>query len=119
MKIKILIMTIILAVFSVTTALASTWQIDKDHAEIRFEINHILTTTSGYFKNFKGDMVFDPFLGSGTSSVVAKKLERSYLGVELDKTFACLAEKRIKFADKEKSIQGYKDNLFWERNSSI
>lgn len=65
----------------------------------------------------EGDFVFDPFLGSGTTSVVAKKLNRKYLGIELDKTFACLAEKRLSLADEDKSIQGYFDGVFWERNS--
>lgn len=65
----------------------------------------------------KGDLVFDPFLGSGTSSVVAKKLGRKYLGVEIDKTYACLTEKRLHLADANKSIQGYDFETFWERNT--
>jgi len=65
----------------------------------------------------KGDTVFDPFLGSGTSSVVAKKLGRKYVGVEMDKYYACLAEKRLEEADSKSIIQGYKDGVFWERNS--
>lgn len=65
----------------------------------------------------KGDFVFDPFLGSGTTSVVAYKLGRQYLGVELDKKYALLAEKRIDKADQDKSIQGYYEGVFWERNS--
>ncbi len=67
----------------------------------------------------KNDLVFDPFLGSGTSSVVAKKLKRNYLGIEIDETFACIAEKRLALADMDKSIQGYSDEVFWERNSLI
>ncbi|MCF8267172.1 MAG: site-specific DNA-methyltransferase [Ignavibacteriales bacterium] len=63
------------------------------------------------------DLVFDPFLGSGTSSVVAKKLGRRYAGVEKDRYFACLAEKRLQMAESDKSIQGYFDGVFWERNS--
>lgn len=65
----------------------------------------------------EGDFVLDPFLGSGTTSVVAKKLNRKYLGIELDNTFACLAEKRLSIAEEDKSIQGYFDGVFWERNS--
>ena len=66
----------------------------------------------------KNMLVFDPFLGSGTTSVVAKKLGRKYLGVEIDKDFACLTEKRLEIADTNKSVQGYGEGVFWERNSS-
>lgn len=65
-----------------------------------------------------GDLVFDPFVGSGTTSVVAKKLGRHYLGVERDKTYACLTEKRLSLAEEDKTIQGYADGVFWERNTS-
>ena len=64
-----------------------------------------------------GGVVFDPFLGSGTTSVVAKKLNRHYIGVEIDETYSCLAEKRLKLADRVTGIQGYADGVFWERNS--
>jgi len=64
-----------------------------------------------------GQMVFDPFLGSGTSAVVAKKLGRNYCGVEIDKKFACLSELRVSNASKGDKIQGYSDGIFWERNT--
>jgi site-specific DNA-methyltransferase (adenine-specific) len=64
-----------------------------------------------------GDTVFDPFLGSGTTSVVSKKLDRRYAGIEIDEMYCCLAEKRLAMADHDKSIQGYTDGVFWERNT--
>lgn len=64
-----------------------------------------------------GDLVFDPFLGSGTTSVVAKKLGRKFCGIERDVEYASLAQKRLALAENEKSIQGYADGIFWERNS--
>lgn len=64
-----------------------------------------------------GDIVFDPFLGSGTSSVVAKKLGRHFCGIEQNPEYCLWAEKRLLLAESDKEIQGYKDGVFWERNS--
>ena len=44
----------------------------------------------------KGDTVLDPFLGSGTSAVMAKKLQRNFIGFEQDKQYIELAKKRLK-----------------------
>ncbi len=65
----------------------------------------------------EGDVVFDPFLGSGTTSVVAKKLGRDYIGIEMNEEYALWAEKRLQRAGEESEIQGYHEGVFWERNS--
>ena len=44
----------------------------------------------------KGDVILDPFLGSGTTAVVAKKLQRNFIGIEQDKDYVSLAKKRIR-----------------------
>lgn len=64
-----------------------------------------------------GDFVFDPFLGSGTTAVVAKKLDRRFCGVELNREYCCWAAKRLLQASTDKSIQGYSDGVFWDRNT--
>ena len=66
-----------------------------------------------------GDTVFDPFLGSGTSAVVARKLGRRFVGVEISGLYCCWALKRLRMADSDPSIQGYEDGVFWERNSLV
>ncbi len=65
-----------------------------------------------------GDFVFDPFLGSGSTAVTAKKLGRRYAGIEQNEKYCAWAEKRLEMAEIDKSIQGYTDGVFWERNSS-
>ncbi len=61
----------------------------------------------------EGDIVFDPFLGSGTTSVVAKKLNRKYIGIEIDEGYASIAEKRLDLNTND--IQGYNGQYFLGR----
>lgn len=64
-----------------------------------------------------GDVVLDPFLGSGSTSVTAKKLGRKYVGIEKNEQYCVWAEKRLEMADADASIQGYTGGVFWERNT--
>ena len=65
-----------------------------------------------------GDMVFDPFLGSGTTAVVAQKLRRCYVGVELSERYCALALKRLRLAQENMTIQGFDGIFFHERNAA-
>ncbi len=65
----------------------------------------------------KGDLVLDPFAGSSTTGVVANKLDRDYICIEQNPLYCAWAQKRLEVAKTDKSIQGYFDGVFWERNS--
>ena len=61
--------------------------------------------------------VFDPFMGAGSSIVTAKKLNRRFLGVEIEREYCLLAAKRLHLAELDTTIQGYSEGVFWERNT--
>lgn len=65
----------------------------------------------------EGDSVLDPFAGSGTTAVVARKLGRHFTAIESDEEYCLLAAKRLELAETDTSIQGLADGVFWERNS--
>lgn len=65
----------------------------------------------------EGDLVFDPFAGSGTTAVTAKKLGRHWLAVEREEEYCALAEYRLHLANTDKTVQGYADGVFWERHT--
>lgn len=66
-----------------------------------------------------GDLILDPFGGSGTTAVVAKKLGRHFLSIEQDTDYCILGQKRLQLAEAFPEIQGLADGVFWERNSKI
>ena len=72
------------------------WRLTPDHKSKHPAIfpeklanDHILSWGN------EGDTVLDPFMGSGTTGKMAKKLNRSFIGIELDEVYFKIAEKRI------------------------
>lgn len=65
-----------------------------------------------------GGRILDPFMGSGTAAVVARKLGRRFCGIEINREYCLWAAKRLEAADTDKTIQGYAGGVFWERNST-
>lgn len=65
----------------------------------------------------EGDLVMDPFSGSGTTAVVSQKLGRRFLGFEINPEYCAWTLKRLEQAKRDSKIQGYGGGVFWERNS--
>lgn len=66
----------------------------------------------------EGDVVLDPFGGSHSTAVTAKKLGRRFVSIEKNPLYCAWGEKRLELADADKTIQGYDDGVFWERNTA-
>ena len=64
----------------------------KGHSAVFPEqlVEEIITNFSN-----ENDTVLDPFMGSGTTGVVCKNLNRNFIGIELDKEYFEIAKKRI------------------------
>ncbi|MBE7089469.1 MAG: site-specific DNA-methyltransferase [Clostridiales bacterium] len=66
----------------------------------------------------EGDVVLDPFAGSGTTAVVAEKLNRKFICLERNPLYCAWAQKRLENAKEDSSIQGYEGGVFWEKNTT-
>ena len=62
---------------------------------VSLAVDHILTWSN------EGDTVLDPFLGSGTTGIACIKLNRNFIGTEIDPTYFGIAKKRIEDAERE------------------
>jgi DNA modification methylase len=78
-------------------AMRSVWNI----AGARFKGAHLATFPPKLIEPYimagskPGDLILDPFLGSGTTAIVAQSLGRDYLGIELNPAYIALAQQRI------------------------
>ena len=66
----------------------------------------------------EGDVVLDPFGGSQSTAVTAKKLGRRYVSIEKNPLYCAWGQKRLELSESDKTIQGYADGVFWERNTA-
>jgi DNA modification methylase len=67
-------------------------QNETDHPAVfpeKLVSDHILSWSN------EGDIVYDPFMGSGTTAIVAKKLNRNYIGSEISTEYCILAKSRL------------------------
>lgn len=67
----------------------------------------------------EGDIVLDPFLGTGTTAVAAKKLNRSYIGIELDPVYVEIAKSNLAEIDKVTRFKGYTVSMYLNEIVSI
>src|SRR3972149_3110425 len=59
----------------------------------------------------EGDTVLDPFMGSGTTGIVAKKLDRNFIGCEINKEYFEIASARIGIEQPMKKSANYIDQI--------
>ncbi len=64
-----------------------------------------------------GGVVLDPFAGSGTTAVTAKKLNRHFIAAEIEPRYCIWAQQRLEMAERDPEIQGFHDGVFYERNT--
>lgn len=89
-------------------------RIHKQQSPVQLLARIILSST------LPGDLVFDPFAGTGTTLVVAKQLQRNSIGVELDTQNVDVIKKRIHYIRESDNIQKFRnDYKFTERLNFI
>lgn len=67
----------------------------------------------------EGDVVLDPFLGTGTTAIAAKRLNRRYIGIELDPFYKNIAEGKLAKETEVTSYQGYPVSMYLNKIQSI
>jgi len=67
----------------------------------------------------EGDIVFDPFLGTGTTALAAKRLGRNYIGVELDKEYVRISENKLAMEKSDSKIDDVWVGFFLDKIITI
>ena len=86
--------------------LSDVWRVVPTHK--RKETGHIAVMPVDVAKNIlesvEGNVVLDPFMGSGTTAIAALNANRSYIGFELDKDYYNIAQDRINNHEQQLSL---------------
>ena len=93
------------------------WFLTMDEREYTFNVDQVKLAKLILASSNPGDLVLDPFAGAGSSLVTAKKLDRHFVGIEQSRLYTAWGVYRLQAADHDRSIQGYTDGVFWERNT--
>lgn len=67
----------------------------------------------------EGDTILDPFMGSGTTGVVAKRLNRSFIGIEIDDSYFKIAKERIENIYPESSLLKFIEKMESNKKSQL
>ncbi len=67
----------------------------------------------------EGDVVLDPFLGTGTSAIAAKQLGRHYIGLELDPFYIATAQQKLERITQSTTYHGHTVSMFLNKIHSI
>lgn len=83
------------------------------HTSKRGKINHPTTKPVYFFRRViekltdKGDIVLDPFIGSGTTAIACKQLSRNYIGIEIKEKYCKISRNRLD--NHEEPLTNFKD----------
>lgn len=67
----------------------------------------------------EGDSILDPFMGSGTTGVVAKRLNRNFIGIEIDENYFGIAKKRIEETYTENNLLKFIEKISYNKASQL
>jgi len=69
--------------------------------------------------SYKGDIVLDPFNGAGTTTLVARKLGRKYIGIDISEKYCNIGENRIKEYERQSRLPSFLEPIAINKNGGI
>ena len=77
--------------------LSNVWKIKRERKKYNHGATFPLELATTVIENFtdKNDFILDPFMGTGTTGLACKMLNRNFIGIEIDKEYFDISKKRI------------------------